>query len=191
MLYSCLLTTLTVYFTSIVPYAMAKCHLFPSQKSTLTRGKDEVYVAAVALRTTKGPAQLFMSAAYSLNLWDLQHFMVIIKPSPPLSSQAIVFDFQPEDPENIYTALAALSGRAVPGVVLTRKLTKLPRSRCWFVGYSKEDAVDKAYKFNNTWEADLRVGFHDCRDYTNGLVEHLTGEKLVLEHLKRTSGGQN
>lgn len=29
--------------------------------------------------------------------------------------QAFVFDFQPEDPENIYTALAALSGRAVPG----------------------------------------------------------------------------
>ena len=67
---------------------MAKCHLFPSQKSTMKRGKDEVYVAAVALRATKGPAQLFMSAAYSLNLWDLQHFMVIIKPSsPPLSSQ--------------------------------------------------------------------------------------------------------
>ncbi|XVE78361.1 hypothetical protein DITRI_Ditri13aG0138600 [Diplodiscus trichospermus] len=104
---------------------------------------------------------------------------------------AIVFDFQPEDPENIYTALAVLSGRAVPGVVLTRKLTKLPRSRCWFVGYSKEEAVDKAYKFNNTWETDLRVGFHDCRDYTNGLVEHLTGEKLVLEHLRRINGGQS
>ncbi|XP_022759864.1 uncharacterized protein LOC111306220 isoform X2 [Durio zibethinus] len=161
-------------------------------KSTVTRGKDEVYVAAVALRATRGPAQLFMSAAYSLNLWDLQHFMVIIKPSPPpLHSQAIVFDFQPKDPENIYTALAAISGRAVPGVVLTRMLKKLPRSRCWFVGYSEEDAVDKAYKFNNTWEADLRVGFHDCRDYTNGLVEHLTGEKLVLEHLRRTTGDQS
>ncbi|XVF81514.1 hypothetical protein PTKIN_Ptkin15bG0161400 [Pterospermum kingtungense] len=104
---------------------------------------------------------------------------------------AIVFDFQPEDPENIYTALAVLSGRGVPGVVLTRRLKKLPRSRCWFVGYSNEDAVDKAYKFNNTWEADLRVGFHDCRDYTNGLVEHLTGEKLVLEHLRRTGGDQS
>ncbi|KAG4192952.1 hypothetical protein ERO13_A07G189700v2 [Gossypium hirsutum] len=83
-------------------------------KSTLTRSKDEVYVAAVALRATKGPAQLLMSTAYSLSVWDLQHFMVIIKPSSPLLSQAIVFDFQPEDPENIYTALAALSGRAVP-----------------------------------------------------------------------------
>lgn len=55
------------------------------------------------------------------------------------------------------------------GVVLTRKVKKLPRKRCWFVGYSKEDdVVDKAYKFNNTWEVDLRVGVHDCRDYTNG-----------------------
>ncbi|EOX93378.1 PTB domain-containing engulfment adapter protein 1 isoform 2 [Theobroma cacao] len=84
-------------------------------KSTLTRGKDEVYVAAVPLRAAKGVAQLFMSTAYSLNFWDLQHFMVIVKPSSsPLPSQAFVFDFQPEDPENIYTALAALSGRAVP-----------------------------------------------------------------------------
>ncbi|XP_007049220.2 PREDICTED: uncharacterized protein LOC18612385 [Theobroma cacao] len=161
-------------------------------KSTLTRGKDEVYVAAVPLRATKGVAQLFMSTAYSLNFWDLQHFMVIVKPSSsPLPSQAFVFDFQPEDPENIYTALAALSGRAVPGVVLARKLTKLPRRKCWFVGYSNEDAVAKAYKFNNTWGADLRVGLHDCRDYTNGLVEHLTGEKLVLEHLRRTMDGQS
>ncbi|KAK8717789.1 hypothetical protein V6N13_045045 [Hibiscus sabdariffa] len=172
-------------------------------KSSLTRGKDEVYVAAVALRATKGPAQLFMSAAYSLGVWDLQHFMVIIKPSAPhLNSQvpfsssrcpkteATVFDFQPEDPEDIYTALAALSGRAVPGVVLTRKLRKLPRSRCWFVGYGEGDAVDKAYEFNNTWEVDLRVGLHDCRHYTNGLVEQLTGEKLVLEHL-RSNGGQS
>lgn len=54
------------------------------------------------------------------------------------------------------------------GVVLARKLTKLPRRKCWFVGYSNEDAVGKAYKFNNTWGADLRVGLHDCRDYTNG-----------------------
>ncbi|KAH1129235.1 hypothetical protein J1N35_000613 [Gossypium stocksii] len=164
----------------------------PFTKSTLTRGKDEVYVAAVALRATKGPAQLLMSTAYSLSVWDLQHFMVIIKPSsPPLLSQAIVFDFQPEDPENIYTALAALSGRAVPGVLLTRKLRKLPRSRCWFVGYAEGNAVDKAYDFNNTWEVDLRIGLHDCRDYTNGLVEQLTGEKLVLEHLRSTTGGQS
>ncbi|XP_039029993.1 uncharacterized protein LOC120164309 isoform X1 [Hibiscus syriacus] len=160
-------------------------------KSTLTSGKDEVYVAAVALRATKGPAQLFTSAAYFLSVWDLQHFMVIIKPSStPLDSQAIVFYFQPEDPEDIYTALAALYGRAVPGIVLTRKLRKLPRSRCWFVGYSEGDAVDKAYEFSNTWEVDLRVGLHDCRHYTNGLVEQLTGEKPVLEHL-RSNGGQS
>lgn len=69
---------------------MAKMSSVSLTKSTVTRGrgKDEVYVAAVALRASKGPAQIFMSAAYSLNLWDLQHFMVIIKPfSPPLTSQ--------------------------------------------------------------------------------------------------------
>ncbi|XP_028051874.1 uncharacterized protein LOC114256423 [Camellia sinensis] len=84
------------------------------------RSRDLVYVAAVPLRAAKGPAQLIMSSAYSLNLWGLQHFMVLIKPSsssPPLS-QASVFDFQPQDPENIYVALAALSGRKIPGMPL-------------------------------------------------------------------------
>jgi len=29
--------------------------------------------------------------------------------------QVLVFDFQPKDPEDIYVAIAALYGRAVPG----------------------------------------------------------------------------
>lgn len=29
--------------------------------------------------------------------------------------QALVFDFQPKDPENIFAALAVLSGKAIPG----------------------------------------------------------------------------
>ncbi|XP_068345386.1 uncharacterized protein [Pyrus communis] len=85
---------------------------------TVTKGRDEVYVAAVPLRATKGDAQLLTSAAYSLNLWNLLHFMVIIKPSsPPPDCQAMVFDFQPKDPENIYVALAVLSGKAISGLV--------------------------------------------------------------------------
>ncbi|XP_062152913.1 uncharacterized protein LOC133861201 isoform X2 [Alnus glutinosa] len=88
----------------------------PLTKSAMPRGRDEVYVVAVPLRATKGPAQVLMSAAYSLNIWDLQHFMVLIKPSsPPPSYQALVFDFQPKDPENLYAALDVISGRAVPG----------------------------------------------------------------------------
>ncbi|EXC34934.1 hypothetical protein L484_020051 [Morus notabilis] len=157
----------------------------------MARGRDEVYVAAVPLRATKGPAQLLMSAAYSLNLWDFQHFMVIIKPhSPPPQFQALVYDFQPKDPESVYVALEALSGRPVSGVVLTRTLSKLPKNKCWFVGPSKENAADKACEFNKNWEMNLRVGKHDCRDYTNGLVEFLTGEKYVLEHLRKSNGTQ-
>ena len=60
-------------------------------KSAITKGRDEVYVMAVPLRATKGPAQLLMSTAYSLNLWDLHHFMVLIKPSsPPPPSQVLL-----------------------------------------------------------------------------------------------------
>ncbi|KAL1555398.1 hypothetical protein AAHA92_11146 [Salvia divinorum] len=117
-------------------------------------GRDEVYVAAVAL---KGPAQLL----FSLNLWDLQHFM---------------------DPESIWLAAAALSHTKIPGAILVRKLSKLPLRKCWFVGFTKED-VD-VHTFNHTWETHLLVGSHDCRHYTQGLVEHLTGQKDILDHLR-------
>jgi len=53
------------------------------------------------------------------------------------------------------------------GVVLARKLQKLPKNKCWLVGYSTEDAVEIAREFNKKWETDLRIGLHDCRDYTN------------------------
>ncbi|KAF9620006.1 hypothetical protein IFM89_010622 [Coptis chinensis] len=72
-----------------------------------------IYVAAVPLRAIKGPAQLMMSAAHSLNLWDFQHFMVLIRPTSPPQSQVFVYDFQPQDPEDLYVALAALSGKGV------------------------------------------------------------------------------
>ncbi|AET00968.2 hypothetical protein MtrunA17_Chr5g0447981 [Medicago truncatula] len=153
-----------------------------SKTRRMVRGREEVYVAAMPLRASKGPPQLLMSAAYSLNIWDLQHFMVIIKPSSP--SQVLVFDFQPKDPEDIYVALAVLSGRAVPGAVLVRKLKRLPRSKCWLVGYAEADAVEIASEFNKKWETDLRIGVNDCRDYTNGLVRRLIGEEDVLKRLR-------
>lgn len=48
-----------------------------------------------------------------------------------------------------------------------RKLQKLPRNKCWLVGYSTEDAMEIASEFNKKWETNLRIGLHDCRDYTN------------------------
>ncbi|CAK9133390.1 unnamed protein product [Ilex paraguariensis] len=162
-----------------------------TNSTVTTMGRDEVYVAAVPLRAARGPAQLLMSTAYSLNLWDLQHFMVIIKSSSPPHSQALVFDFQPKDPEDIFVALAALSGNNIPGAVLTRKLKKLPKTKCWFIGSTNVDALVATLKFNQSWETDLRIGHHDCRDYTNGLVEYLTGKRYVLENLRRSDRSFN
>lgn len=142
----------------------------------------EVYVAAVPLRAPRGPPQLLMSTVFSLNLFDLHHYMVIINSTS--ASEAIVYDFQPEDPEDVFTAVAALSGKEIPGVVLTRKLKKLPKRKCWFVGYSESDAVEGRVRgFNEKWDTDLRIGVHDCRNYANELVEYLTGQKSVLEKL--------
>lgn len=75
--------------------------------------REEVYVAAMPLRASKGPAKLVFSTAYSLNFWEFHHFIVIIK--APHQADAVVYDFQPRDPENIWVALAALSGGKVAG----------------------------------------------------------------------------
>ncbi|XP_055810732.1 uncharacterized protein LOC129880638 isoform X2 [Solanum dulcamara] len=175
-------TTVTSHTKTKKKRKMLSC----SFAKSIGRGRrDEVYVAAVPLRATKGPAQLLMSTAYSLNFWDLQHFMVIINSSSSLHSQVLVYDFQPQDPENLAVAVAALSGRNVPGVVLTRTLKKLPKRKCWFVSYSEGDAIDAANRFNEGWDTDLRINHHDCRNYAN--VEYLTGMKVVLEYLQSSS----
>ncbi|ANM62370.1 PTB domain engulfment adapter [Arabidopsis thaliana] len=145
--------------------------LFTPSPTTTSSSGDTIYVAAVPLKAAAGPPQLIMSMAYSLNISNLQHFMVLIKPSSPIRQEVLVFDFQPRNPESIEAAISLLSGNLIPGVVLQRRLKNVPRQRCWMVGPSKgNDAMEMAMEFNKSWETDLRVGFHDCRHYTNGLV---------------------
>lgn len=45
----------------------------------------ELFIASTPLRAAKGPPQFLLSAAYSLNVWDLQHFMLVIRSSSPPS----------------------------------------------------------------------------------------------------------
>ncbi|XP_028551529.1 uncharacterized protein LOC110099314 [Dendrobium catenatum] len=79
--------------------------------------------------------------------------------------------------------LSVLFSGQVAGVVLKRSLRRIPKIRCWFVGFSNVDGVELANNFSEGWSTQLIVGKHDCRHYTNGLVEHLTGERSVLERL--------
>ena len=65
---------------------MAFQFFIPSANVT-SGGGDAVYVATVPLRATGGPPQLIMSMAYSLNIWNLQHFMVLIKPSSSIPQE--------------------------------------------------------------------------------------------------------
>ncbi|KAF8119009.1 hypothetical protein N665_0001s0065 [Sinapis alba] len=166
---------------------MASQFFVPSANVT-SGGGDAVYVATVPLRATAGPPQLIMSMAYSLNIWNLQHFMVLIKPSFPIHQEVIVFDFQPVNPESIEAAVSVLSRKSIPGKVMQRKLKNVPKQRCWMVGSPKgnDNAMEMAIEFNSSWETDLRVGFHDCRHYTNELVQHLTGEIQIVERLTRS-----
>ncbi|CAD5318127.1 unnamed protein product [Arabidopsis thaliana] len=147
--------------------------LFTPSPTTTSSSGDTIYVAAVPLKAAAGPPQLIMSMAYSLNISNLQHFMVLIKPSSPIRQEVLVFDFQPHND--------------IECVVLQRRLKNVPRQRCWMVGSSKgNDAMEMAMEFNKSWETDLRVGFHDCRHYTNELVQHLTGEMQIVERLPRS-----
>ncbi|ESQ36989.1 hypothetical protein EUTSA_v10002690mg [Eutrema salsugineum] len=165
---------------------MASQIFIPSGNATIG-SRNAVYVAAVPLKAAAGPPQLVMSMAYSLNLWNLQHFMVLIKPSSPTPREVMVFDFQPVNPESIEAAISILLRNSIPGVVMQRKLKNVPKQRCWMVGSSKvNNAIEMAIEFNNSWETDLRVGSHDCRHYTNELVQHLTGEIQIVEQLQRS-----
>lgn len=65
---------------------MASQFFKPSANAT-SGGGDAVYVAAVPLRATSGPPQLIMSMAYSLNIRNLQHFLVLIKPSSSIPQE--------------------------------------------------------------------------------------------------------
>ncbi|KAL6634648.1 hypothetical protein ACP70R_027319 [Stipagrostis hirtigluma subsp. patula] len=160
----------------------------PSNMATPAATPTAVYVAAVPLRAPKGPAQAVMSAAYSLRVWELQHFMVLLRPDPA-RPQALVYDFLPRDPEDALAALAVLTRREIPGVVRRRTLRRVPATRCWLVGRCGGDAVGAADVFSARWPTGLVVGEHDCRDYTNGLVEALTGEERVLETLRSGATG--
>jgi hypothetical protein len=64
------------------PAVASDCPLPMAPAAYTPATSTAVYVAAVPLRAPKGPAQLLMSAGYSLGLWDLQHFMVLLRPDP-------------------------------------------------------------------------------------------------------------
>ncbi|KAG6474578.1 uncharacterized protein LOC122027172 isoform X1 [Zingiber officinale] len=191
------------------PPAAAQAASVPAPKQRVAT----VHLAAVPLRAAKGPAQTLLSAAYSVGVWQLQHFVVIIRPDPS-QSQVVAFDFQPQDPENFYALLAVLTQKHMPGVVLRRSLRRLPNTRCWFIGFAdSDDAVDEADRFSKSWSTELIVGEHDCRHFANGynilttsefslrnwllrqnlcaecqgLVECLTGERHVLSYLQTIS----
>ncbi|GLJ05500.1 hypothetical protein SUGI_0019120 [Cryptomeria japonica] len=146
----------------------------------------KVYVGSMRLRATPGPAQWAFSTAYSVACWDVQHFIVLFKPQHAYGP-CLLFDFQPKDPTNPHIALAALFGHGVPGIVQKRELPKLPTKRYWLIGEAEKDvSIQRATEFNQHWATELKLGEHDCRHYTNALIEHIMGEHNVLGRLRNT-----
>ncbi|KAF2613928.1 hypothetical protein F2Q70_00010425, partial [Brassica cretica] len=146
-----------------------------SSADVTSGGGDAIYVATVPLKATAGPPQLIMSMAYSLNIWNLQHFMVLIKPSSSIPQEVIVFDFQPVNPESAEAAVSIISGKSVPGsdsqTIISNLILKGIMPWKWQL---------MAIEFNSSWVTGLRVGFHDCRHYTNELLLNNLPEKYKL-----------
>lgn len=57
----------------------------------------------------------------------------------------------------------------ITGVVRERSLSRLPRTRCWWVGKMKPGlAMEDALAFNRRWNTELNLGINDCRHHTLG-----------------------
>lgn len=151
--------------------------------SCSTCGSAMVYVGSMPLRAPPGPAQWAISSVDTLGFPHLQHFFTILQPT--LRGPCVVFDFQPSNPEDVYTAVIALSGGIIPGIVLEREISRLPARKCWLISKTMAGrGIQDAVKFNDQWDTQLQLWKHDCRHHTEALVEFLTGEKEVLQKLK-------
>ncbi|MCO5600073.1 hypothetical protein L7F22_054181 [Adiantum nelumboides] len=150
-----------------------------------------VHVGSMPLRAPPGPAQWALASAE--RFLSINHFYTILQPISGCSP-CRVFDFQPQNPENLCIALIVLSGGAIPGcrllpgIILERTIAYLPTRRCWRVGVTKDCiSMKDAVEFNQNWDSSLQLWKHDCRHHTDAFVEFLTGEKDVLQKLKSAS----
>ena len=73
-----------------------------------------------------------------------------------------------------------------------RQLKKLPRNKCWLVGYSKAeaDAMEIAREFNKEWETNLRIGLHDCRRRVRRRRRQRFGEVRLDQAARRLEGSE-
>ncbi|KAJ7518719.1 hypothetical protein O6H91_20G004800 [Diphasiastrum complanatum] len=85
----------------------------------------EVYIASMRLRVPAGPPSWFLAVAEAMEVKELQHYMTIVQPSS--GGMSTIFDFQPQNPDDIIVALAILSRQTIPALVefLTGKKLKL------------------------------------------------------------------
>ncbi|BBN17714.1 hypothetical protein MPTK1_7g16440 [Marchantia polymorpha subsp. ruderalis] len=112
------------------------------------------------------------------------HFYTVVQRPSPGGFPYVYFDFLPESPEDPAVAFGALLGQRIPGIVQERNLRRLPTKSCWWIGKTAEDkGVESVREFNELWDKRLLLFRHDCRHYTDALVDHLTGEAGVIERV--------
>ncbi|KAI5066326.1 hypothetical protein GOP47_0018950 [Adiantum capillus-veneris] len=176
--------------SSFHSYCLARSELKVSLKEeeegrAMRSGAMVVHVGSMPLRAPPGPARWALASAD--RFLSIQHFYTILQPISG-SSPCTIFDFQPQNPEDLYTALYGLSGGVIPGIILERTIACLPTRRCWRVGVTKDCiSMKDAVEFNRNWDMSLQLCKHDCRHHTDAFVEFLTGEKDILQTLKNTA----
>ncbi|CAI7875966.1 unnamed protein product [Closterium sp. NIES-53] len=126
----------------------------------------------------RGPPQWAADVAGRLFPQLCSHWVVIVARE---NGECYLFDFRPDNPQNMGVALKVLALQPVPGYLLIRPLSSIPSRRCWCLGSSAHsDTLDAVQSFNATWRTELTVFSNDCRDYSQALASHLTGKKIDL-----------
>ncbi|KAL2614119.1 hypothetical protein R1flu_025811 [Riccia fluitans] len=154
--------------------------LLPTGSAPNQSPSCDVFVGVMPIRL---PPVAPRSLASALSSKGAIHFYTVVRQSSPTPSQ-FYFDFLPENPEDPLVAVGALLGQKVPGIVQERELRRLPTKSCWWIGKTEGDkGLESVRKFNSRWDNQLMLFRHDCRNYTEALVGHLTGRTDVIEQV--------
>lgn len=92
--------------------------------------------------------------------------------------QVLVFDFQPKDPEDIYVALATLSGRAVLGQISILVLNEIIKSSSFY---------DKLGLYLQLLNFLIGVSLHKCLHYLhlNHYLQIIFSGAVLVRKLRR------
>lgn len=101
------------------------------------------------------------------------HAMVVVQRNDD-HQPWMVYDFLPERPTELSTAVSLISGGKVQGTLRRKALRQLP-GKCKLQGHTEQALVDDAVaRLHADWDLQLQLLSNDCWSYANRLIPLLT-----------------